>query len=221
MKIRLHKKFNIPFVWENPNNGQQKKLLKGGFLLLESDPQMRTIYESDPYYGNFSVRVPYPHLLFGIKYFVDKNGKYVYLGQPMGSLTCFFANNSIKSLKDEVYYGITDMHNFGIVCTDHTYDGKTFRDLKSLVNFVINEYWSCVHRVPQEWKSIDIKDVSNTNWADVYNSMYDGYGNYYTNLFSKKTLEYHLQIHMQTYSGICEWDLQDAKLTSKTMESLK
>ena len=203
--------------------GNKKKLLKGGFLLLESDaPQMRTIYESDPYYGgNPSVRVAYPHLLFGIKYFVDKNGKYVYLGQPMGSLTCFFASSSIKSLKDEVYCGITDMHNHGVVCTDHDYDGKTFHNLKSLVNFVINEYWSCVHSVPEKWKSIDIKDVSNTNWAEVYNSIFKHADNYYTDLYSKKTLEYYLQANIKIYTNSTEWDLKDAKLTSKTMESLK
>lgn len=147
--------------------------LKRGFIILESDPQVRTIFCG----GNRgSKRLAFPYVLSTISYTLNKNGIYFYDGIYGLGLTMFFSNRSVQSFDDKVFVAPTDSLRHGVVCTPHKYDGMQFKTLHELVNHVITMWWGTVHSVSyQEWENVTLDNCCDYDW--------NIYGNAHNNKF--------------------------------------
>lgn len=117
-----------------------------GILILEMEPQFRSLYVRSQ--TRRSIRVPLPYLYFVIRY--EKIGDlFAYHGVHHCGLGIFGSLKSIKSLKDKIFYLPTDKDpNFGCyVCTDHNYDHEVFNSIRELVNFVIGLWYGSIHQI--------------------------------------------------------------------------
>lgn len=135
----------------------------GGFLILESEPQVRTLFVSSELRS--TLRVKLPHILFIIRY-QKYNNKFIYPGLYGNGLNIACSFKSIQNLTDEVYYLPTD---YSPVCTNHAYDNKIFDTTYELANFVISLWWGTVHSLRyqnvEEW--CNTKNVEDLNFRKI------------------------------------------------------
>lgn len=139
---------------------------KDGLVILESEPQVRTIFVVSQLRNN--IRVPFPHIIFTIRY-EKLDDKFVYPGIYRSGLCVYGKLKPLNKLSDEVIYLPTDYIRKGLVCTNHSYDSKKFDSLKELVNFVVALWWSMSHMVEYQpfkklWNESDLKDLKSANW---------------------------------------------------------
>lgn len=125
-----------------------------GLLILESEPQVRTLFISSELRS--TIRVHLPHILFIVRYH-KYNNKFIYPGLYGNGLNIACNFKSIQNLTDEVYYLPTD---YGPVCTNHYYDRKAFYTTYELANFVISLWWGTVHSLRYQ-NDVDVEEWCN------------------------------------------------------------
>lgn len=162
MRLRFHYESKKLFA----TNEQTLRSVRGkiGLVVLESQPQVRTIFCS----CNVGVqRLAFPYRLDVVRYIKD-NEKYIYPGIYGGGLNVFFRNNPMQEFTDKVFLSPTDMWRYGTVCTPHQYDNKVFSTLPELVNFVISIWWNLNHSIEYKtdplWRHMTIEQALNYNW---------------------------------------------------------
>jgi len=138
-----------------------KKTIQKGLIVLESSPQIRTIFAV----GNKGLaRLPFPYVMYVVGYRREKE-KYVYPGIYDAGLRVFFRNSPMEKYTDPVYYPPMDAARYGLVCTPHNHDNKVFDDLPSLANHAVTLWWNVVHgEISNEWKNLSIEECLNHNW---------------------------------------------------------
>ena len=135
-----------------------------GMLVFESDPQIRSIFIN----GNRGIRrVPFPYFINVICYSFKEN-IYTYGGIYDSGLRVFFRNSPMTSFKDEVFLPPTDANRFGLVCTPHDHDRKTFKTLEELTSHVITLWWQTVHTFEYEekWPEMTLEQALANKWRN-------------------------------------------------------
>ncbi len=147
-----------------------------GLVVLESAPQMRTMfianYDYERYCGltrrSMRSSLAFPYWIAIINYTITSDGRYRYGGIWEKGLGVYLSNESLVSMKSMLYLSPTDFSNYGLVCTDHTYDGQKFFSLQELVNTIIPLWCGAEHIVSEPWYSIwpklSLSNVVKTNW---------------------------------------------------------
>lgn len=110
-----------------------------GFRILEQPPCKRTIYINKKY-----VSLPFPYLYFSLRY-VIRNKKYVYQGIWGLGLQIYCSKVPINSINDQVFILPIENQRQGLVCTDHTWDGKEFDSYEKLEKAIIGLWWQSDH----------------------------------------------------------------------------
>lgn len=153
MRIRYH--YEEPFRWFRNIRG---------IMVVESEPASRTILGGNRY----KIFLPFPYVVFVIRYRKTSEGKYVYGGLYDRGLAVYFRNKPLETLDDPVFVAPMDAKRQGYCCTDHGYDGSIYETKEQLMKMVIGIWWGTDHSVDgiwlDEWKNIKPKDVLNTNW---------------------------------------------------------
>ena len=172
MKLRYHAESKISHVGIN-----LKSSSAAGTLILELEPQVRSVYAYDYNTGiNKMVRLPFPHVIFVIKYRrEDKN--YFYDGVSYNGLRVFGSLSPLKKTKDKIFLLPTDIERQGTVCTNHAYDRKQYKSIYELANEVINLWFGHSHHINmakpspgreillQDWQKTTPKDLRKLKWS--------------------------------------------------------
>lgn len=139
-----------------------------GAVVVQSDPQTRTIW------ANGGKMVNFPYLVQIITYDKVPGNKFSYGGIYKTGLVVLFANKPIQSLEDTVYICPTEIPRYGLVCTPHQYDNKTFDTLESLIFFVTGLWWQIEHyylyangdgQASSRWQRATTDEVLTMNWG--------------------------------------------------------
>lgn len=110
---------------------------KIGMLVLESDPQIRSIFLQSQ--SKNMIRVPFPYTQFVFQYYKTKDGKYIYPGLDGVGLRIYGRKKPLSKMTDKVFALPTDMD--GYVCTDHDYDYKLYDSLFDMTQEILALWW--------------------------------------------------------------------------------
>ena len=157
-----------------------------GQMVLETPPQMRTIFPG----SGKPVSLAFPYLIHILNYGIE--GKtYTYYGVYDKGLCVFLATEALESLDSMLCYCPTDTERHGLVCTNHSYDRRTFSSSKELVNTVLAVWSGMIHNIHdlEHWKKLTVANTCKYKWRnamslraalewDAVNAQ--GFGNYGT-----------------------------------------
>lgn len=141
---------------------------KAGFVVVQTEPQIRTLYDIYGY-----TKLAFPYLIYAIVYMKEahrheEDGRFIYPGITKLGLSVYFANKSTRSFQNQVWLppmtGIRRMDQYGAVCTNHNYDGRQYMQLKDLILDITSLWWGTTHSVCPEWKQVNYQEVLQTNW---------------------------------------------------------
>lgn len=158
MRLKLH------YIQKNKNK-------KFGMVILESAPQMRTLFT----YGNKGrACLPFPYLIHIICYSMQ-NGKFIYGGVEKSGLRVFLRNSPLNTIDDVVFISPTDAENYGLVCTPHDFDHSEYDTLPELINKVITIWWNATHYIKNvnSWLDLSLEQAVKNNWGDFTISEWD------------------------------------------------
>jgi hypothetical protein len=132
-----------------------------GLLILEQEPQNRVLM-----IGNRHATYNLPYVLYVIRY-LKAGGRFQYDGIHGHGLQVFFTNKPLETLEDTVYFPPTDSARFGLICTDHRYDSKSYPTLSKLTKTVINLWLNTQHQMQSSiyWKENKGIDI---DWSGTY-----------------------------------------------------
>lgn len=127
--------------------------------ILEVPPCRRNIMYVDRYVsgGPLVINVPFPYLIFVFHYRIVPggycydgikgiNGDYPtagYYNKP--SLRVLFAKKSLETFDDIVCAAVTEHHDGGAACTDHSWDGQVFRSPELMMGTILDLWWNTAH----------------------------------------------------------------------------
>lgn len=185
MKVRLHYENIVQEVLDNPKdgdclcngcakfriklaikNGAKPTASTHGMILLESEPQLRTILTKGV---TRTRRIPFPYVIYVVTY-QKLNKGYIYKGIYDCGFRFFFRNSPLQNLDDDIFYSPTDSELFGLVCTPHETDNKKFKDLFSLTNTVISMWWELEHTSTfsfANWQNMKAEKALEREWQSA------------------------------------------------------
>ena len=168
------------FIEENQNNRiYVPEFLKGslartkeahcdglGLLILEAEPQVRSIFLQSQ--TKQTIRVPFPYMQFVFQYYKHK-GKFIYPGLEGCGLRIFGTKKPIETITNKVFTLPTDMG--GVVCTDHRYDCKEYDNLFDMTQEIITLWWGTQHILHQSYYNIEgwmrAKSFNKVKWPNA------------------------------------------------------
>lgn len=127
MKIRLHKE----------DHGK-------GLIVLESEPQIRTIFITSSF--KYTERLAFPYVYHIIHYRII-HGKYYYFGIYDRGLMVFMRNKPIRSINSKFCFCPLEVERFGISCTIHEKDQSKYNSIFDLIHDVISDWWQMEHQI--------------------------------------------------------------------------
>lgn len=143
--------------------------MQDGLVVLESEPQLRSIFVYSQTRSN--IRVPLPHILFTIRYVKLSSGMFSYPGIYGSGLHVYGNMKPLADMNDDVVYLPTDYANYkGLVCTDHGSDNKKFKTVTELVNYVVTHWWSHLHYIDYQpfgstaWHEAKLEQIPKGKW---------------------------------------------------------
>ena len=147
----------------------EKETRNSGRIILESEPQYRSIFVRS---NNFStIRLPFPYIYFTFKYHKSYNGVktfYEYPGYYGRGLRICSRLTPIKSFEeDRVFLLPIENGNDGYTCTDHQYDGKNYPSVTEMVNEILSVWWG--HQHVSYYSGISLKEWSLFKLEELHN----------------------------------------------------
>lgn len=138
-----------------------------GLVILESEPQMRSLITYSACRN--STRIALPYLQFAIRYCKIK-GKFHYPGVYGSGLRVTGSFAPLSSDKMAVFFLPVGDVSGGRVCTPHEVDMKGFNSLNELVNSVVSMWFGVTHQICcREWASTKLEDLNKLTWTkDLY-----------------------------------------------------
>ena len=144
-----------------------------GLLILETEPQVRTMFVYSQ--NKQTMRVPLPYLIFVVRYIKTKKG-FKYPGIAGSGLFVYGKFTPLDKISDGVVYLPTDKNRHGQVCTRHSSDNKIYKTINDLVNEVLTLWFSHVHYLEYDpflssggWSKASLQNLSTGNWLTVAN----------------------------------------------------
>lgn len=142
-----------------------------GLVILESEPQVRTMFIYSQ--NKNTLRVPLPYIIFVVRYLKDKKG-FKYPGIYGSGLFVYGKFTPLKEVSDGVVYLPTDKERNGMVCTDHNADNKIYKTVNELVNEVVTLWFSHTHNLEYDpflngWSNASLENISKGTWLTVRN----------------------------------------------------
>lgn len=181
MKIRLHiedKESSISYGRVHTDRNRK------GLIILESEPQMRTIFINSSHRD--SVRLAFPYVYFIVHYRII-NGHYYYYGIYDRGLMVFMRKTPIRNLNSKLYFCPLEAENWGVACTIHDLDNSKYDSVFDLAHTIISNWWQSQHAInhyglgsheivkdlnPPKYKEISLYDwekLQNINWSFAFN----------------------------------------------------
>ncbi len=138
-----------------------------GLAVLELPPQQRTVFCT----GNQGIlKLHFPYIVQIITYQVEDNN-YIFHGIFNRGLCVWLANKSLNSFNDNLYYCPTEAgdYPYGMVCTNHAYDGEVFATRNALLNCVSDLWAGAVHvlevELKEKWRRMSHNQVMTYRWG--------------------------------------------------------
>lgn len=154
MKLRYHAEVVRSEVGINKNKFKPSE----GILILESEPQMRTIFIHSQCRDR--VRLPFPYTLFLLKYQRTSTGKYKYIGVYGNGLRVFGSLKPLSSMQDKIFLLPTDIERSGSVCTNHSYDNKEYDSLFEMTSEILSLWFGHVHFINANYAEKAYNDLA-------------------------------------------------------------
>lgn len=127
MKIRLHQEDH-----------------EKGLIVIESEPQIRTIFLTSSY--KYTERLAFPYVYHIIHY--RKIGKkYYYFGIYDRGLMVFMNKKPIRSINSKLCFCPLEVERFGISCTNHDKDESAYNSISDLIGDIIGDWWQMEHLI--------------------------------------------------------------------------
>lgn len=126
-----------------------------GMRIFEQEPCRRTICINDQYL-NFN----FPYIYFVVKYEIIEN-EFINHGIFGASLQVYCSFEKVQSMQDQVYLLPYETSYQGVICVDHEFDGKRFKNIESLENLIISFWWQANHYLMTDALNLklNIKDI--------------------------------------------------------------
>ena len=163
MKLRYHLEKPCVKVEAYRSYGNVKA---EGILVLETEPARRSICAYSQ--TRATSYVPFPYVYF-VRYL--KTDKVTYPGIYASGLRVFISPKRLESFDDTVFYPPTDSQRKGLVCTDHSKDGKQFKSVAELGSFVVTMWWNHNHAIEYQpfqgkrWHEATMDDLPKASWT--------------------------------------------------------
>lgn len=155
LKLRLHHQSDAAVQLNyGPYLKSGIKIVSQGILLLESEPQTRTVAIHSQL--SSTKRLCFPHLFFTLRYFKAETGEWIYPGIFNCGLRICCGTKPFRSLNDSVLFLPIEMDRQGLVCTPHKHDMRLYSSLGEMVHHVLGVWWNLPHWMGHfipEWES--------------------------------------------------------------------
>ena len=139
----------------------------GGLIILESEPQYRTIFSNSN--ASNVKRIPFPFVNFIIRYEINELGFY-WRGIHGGGLRVYGSKESLKSSNDIAFVLPNETSRYGLVCSTHTLDYKSYKSLIDLVNMAVSNWWGLDNHIDynpipyKPWHHTKPEELKNAQW---------------------------------------------------------
>jgi hypothetical protein len=115
--------------------------VENNVLILESEPQTRTIFAR----GSYPTAQAKFDYLIHVFQFLNYKEKCIYLGVANRSFSVFQSDKSLESLNDNVKLSFTDTKLNGLACLNHADDFQAFPSKEKLIDFLLKQWWGMHH----------------------------------------------------------------------------